>query len=148
LRLVPSKTGKADLQIELVTADGIHIASAGTHVDIMTDSKPTLVSRPDETARIADLLAHAHKMVEVGYIAGARAYFRRAAEAGSADAALALGDTYDPAFLDSIRAHGTTPDLEQARTWYERARDLGSEEAKAKLGRFTKEEYQPVQSHP
>ena len=38
--------------------------------------------------------------------------------------------------------------LAQARTWYERARNLGSEEAKAKLGRFPKEEYQPVQSHP
>ncbi|MGH9550739.1 MAG: hypothetical protein ACRD3W_15265, partial [Terriglobales bacterium] len=148
LRLIPSRTGKADLQLELVTADGVHIASAATHVDIMPDSKPRLVSRPDEAARVGDLLAHAHKMVEVGYIAGARAYFRRAAEAGSADAALALGDTYDPAFLESIRAQGTQPDLEQARTWYERARDLGSEEAKAKLGRFPKEEYQPVQSYP
>ena len=148
LRLIPSKTGNADLQIDLVTAEGVNIASAATHVDIMTDPKPTLVSRPDETARVDDLLAHARKMVEVGYIAGARGYYRRAAEAGSADAALALGDTYDPAFLDSIRAHGIKPDLAQARTWYERARNLGSEEAKAKLGRFPKEEYQPVQSHP
>jgi len=95
-----------------------------------------LVSRPEESGRIDELLAHGHKMVEVGYLAGARAYFRRAAEAGSADAALALGETYDQNFIDSIGAHGIKPDLAQAQTWYERARELGSEEANAKLGRI------------
>jgi hypothetical protein len=135
LSLIPSKSGKADLHIELVTADGVTIASASSHVDIMTDPKSTLVLRPEESGRIDELLAHGHKMVEVGYLAGARAYFRRAAEAGSADAALALGETYDQDFIDSIGAHGIKADLAQARAWYERAQELGSQEAKAKLGR-------------
>jgi hypothetical protein len=135
LRLVPSKTGSSDLHIQLLTADGVSIASVFTHVDVTTDPKSTLVSRPEESGRIDELLAHGHKMVEVGYLAGARAYFRRAAEAGSADAALALGETYDQEFIDSIGAHGIKPDLAQARTWYERAQELGSKEAKAKLGR-------------
>jgi hypothetical protein len=136
LSLLPSKTGRADLHIELLTADGVSIASASTHVDITTDPRSTLVTRPEESGRIDELLAHGHKMVQVGYLAGARAYFRRAAEAGSADAALALGETYDQDFIDSIGAHGIKPDLMQARTWYERARELGSQEAKVKLGRL------------
>jgi TPR repeat protein len=107
-----------------------------------------LVTRPEESGRIDELLAHGHKMVEVGYLAGARAYFRRAAEAGSADAALALGETYDQNFIDSIGARGIKPDLTQARTWYERARELGSQEAKAKLGRLENDaELKPVKSY-
>ena len=136
LRLIPSQAGSSDLHIQLLTADGVSIASASTHVDVTADHKSTLVSRPEEGGRIDELLAHGHKMVEVGYLAGARAYFRRAAEAGSADAALALGETYDQNFIDSIGAHGIKPDLAQARTWYERARELGSEEANAKPGRI------------
>jgi hypothetical protein len=135
LRLLPAKLGKVDLQIELLTADGVSVASASTHVDIMTDPKLTMVLRPEESGRIDELLAHGHKMVEVGYLAGARAYFQRAAEAGSADAALALGETYDQDFIDSIGAHGIKPDRAQARAWYERAQDLGSQEAKTKLRR-------------
>jgi len=148
LRLIPAKAGRSDLHIELRTADGVSIASASTHVDITTNPRATLVTRPEESGRIDELLAHGHKMVEVGYLAGARAYFRRAAEAGSADAALALGETYDQNFIDSIGAHGIKPDLTQARTWYERARELGSQEAKAKLGRLENDaELKPVKSY-
>jgi hypothetical protein len=151
LRLLPSKTGKADLHVELLTANGVNIASASTRVDITTDPNSTLVLRPEESDRIDDLLAHGHKMVEVGYLAGARAYFRRAAEAGSADAALALGDTYDPVFIDSIGAHGIKADLAQARTWYERARELGSEDAKGKLEQLKNAadaQFKSGESHP
>ena len=148
LRLIPAKAGRSDLHIELLTANGVSIASASTHVDITNNPRATLVTRPEESGRIDELLAHGHKMVEVGYLAGARAYFRRAAEAGSADAALALGETYDQNFIDSIGAHGIKPDLTQARTWYERARELGSQEAKAKLGRLENDaELKPVKSY-
>ena len=148
LRLIPANAGRSDLHIELLTANGVSIASASTQVDITTNPRATLVTRPEESGRIDELLAHGHKMVEVGYLAGARAYFRRAAEAGSADAALALGETYDQNFIDSIGAHGIKPDLTQARTWYERARELGSQEAKAKLGRLENDaELKPVKSY-
>jgi hypothetical protein len=133
LRLPKTVTGQTDLRIELVTADGAIIASAFTHVNVATDPNLLLVLRREDSDRINDLMVHGRKMVEVGYLAGARAYFRRAAEAGSGDAALALGDTYDPAFIDNIGAHGIKADVAQARAWYERARELGSEEAKARL---------------
>jgi hypothetical protein len=146
LRVRLPKTGETDLSIELVTADGDIIASAFTHVNVATDPNSTPVLRPEESVRINDLMEHGHKMVGVGYLAGARAYFRRAAEAGSPDAALALGDTYDQVFIDSIGAHGIKADVAQARTWYERARELGSEDAKAKLERLKNADDAPLTS--
>lgn len=136
LRLRLPNIGQTDLRIDLLAADGEIIASAFTHVNITNDPNAAFLLRPEERDRISDLMIHGHKMVEVGYLAGARAYFRRAAEAGSGDAAVALGDTYDPAFIESIGAHGIKADVAQARTWYERARELGSEAAKAKLERL------------
>jgi TPR repeat protein len=138
LRLRLPKAGQTDLRIELVAADGDIMASAFTHLNVATEPHSALVLRPEESDRINDLMVHGQKMIEVGYLAGARAYFKRAAEAGSAAAALALGDTYDRVLIDSIGAHGIKADLAQARTWYERARELGSEEAKAKLERLKK----------
>ncbi len=72
-------------------------------------------------------------MVDVGYFAGARAYFKRAAEAGSGQAALLLGATYDQAFIDKIGAQGIKADPKEASAWYERAKQLGVEDGDAKL---------------
>ena len=72
-------------------------------------------------------------MIDVGYFAGARAYFRRAAEAGSGEAALMLAATYDQEYIDKIGAHGIKADPNEARIWYERAKQLGVEGAEAKL---------------
>ena len=85
-------------------------------------------------------------MIDVGYFAGARAYFRRAAEAGSGEAALQLGATYDPEFIDRIGAHGIKADLNEARAWYERAKQLGVESAEEKL-RALKEDG-PIATNP
>jgi TPR repeat protein len=64
---------------------------------------------------------------------GARALYERAAELGSAPAALALGTTYDPNRLWSLGALGLAGNKERARHWYRRASELGSAEAKARL---------------
>jgi hypothetical protein len=54
-------------------------------------------------------------------------------EAGSGEAALELGATYDPDFIDRIGAQGIKADPAEARVWYERAKQLGVEGAEAKL---------------
>jgi hypothetical protein len=46
---------------------------------------------------------------------------------------LALGSTYDPVILRELKAVGFAPDLEIARSWYEKARELGSEEAQRRI---------------
>jgi hypothetical protein len=141
----PNASGERALAVELVAADGRTIASAATKLEIAPDPKAALVLRPDDAARIGELIAHGNKMVEVGYVAGARSYFKRAAEAGSADAALALGTTYDPGFLAEIGARGIKPEPDEARSWYERAKLLGHKDADSRLVTLAAEEAAPPQ---
>ncbi|MGH6833271.1 MAG: hypothetical protein ACRECM_09650, partial [Methyloceanibacter sp.] len=133
LKLPKTASSGADLRVELMAADGTILASASTRIDIAPDPRAALILRADESGRVADLIVHGHKMIDVGYFAGARAYFRRAAEAGSGEAALLLAATYDQEFIDKIGAHGIKADPKEARAWYERAKQLGVEGAEEKL---------------
>jgi hypothetical protein len=133
LKLPKTASGTSDMRVELMAADGTVLASAATRLDIAPDPKASLILRADESGRVQDLIAHGQKMIDVGYFAGARAYFRRAAEAGSGDAALMLAATYDQDYIEGIGAHGIKPDPNEARFWYERAKQLGVEDADAKL---------------
>jgi hypothetical protein len=134
LALPANAAGSSKLGVQLLAADGRIIASAETLLQVGADPKAAgVVHRPEDTAPIADLMAHGNKMVDVGYFPGARAYFQRAAEAGSGEAALALGETYDPSFIARIGAQGIRPEPDQAVVWYERAREMGAAGAEAKL---------------
>ena len=144
MTLPTTAAGQRSLGVDVVAADGTMMASASTRLAIAPDPKAALVTRPDDTARIDELMAHGRKMVDVGYFPGARAYFQRAAEAGSAEAALSVGKTYDPSFIKQIGAQGIKPDVRQARIWYERAKALGNKDADAQLDRLPKTEALPA----
>lgn len=140
LKLPASASGRRALSVNVVAADGRMIASSSTRLDVAPDPKTALILRPEDTARIDELIAHGRKMVDVGYFPGARAYFQRAAEAGSAEAAFSVGLSYDPSFIAEIGAQGIQPDVKQARIWYERAKALGNKDADAKLLALSKAE--------
>jgi Bacterial SH3 domain len=125
LRLPKDQTGTSDLRVELVAADGAVLARTATRLDVAPPPTAGLVVRSGEADRVEDLMAHGQKMIDVGYFAGARAYYQRAAEAGSGEAALAVGATYDPDFVAALAAQGIKPDPEAAETWYSRAAALG-----------------------
>ena len=86
-------------------------------------------------------------MMEAGNIPSARLVLREAAEADNATAALELGATYDPTFLQQLKTVRQTEsrgvesvpamthmgDVRMARLWYEKAKDLGSTEAAVRL---------------
>jgi TPR repeat protein len=133
LTLPKTATGQRALSIELIAADGTTIATAATRLDVATKLRGATVLRPAEAEHIDNLISHGQRMVDLGYFAGARAFFKRAAEAGSGEAALALGTTYDPALIAEIGAQGIEPEPREARIWYERAKDLGAQDAEAKL---------------
>jgi hypothetical protein len=65
----------------------------------------------------------------------ARLLLRRAAEAGSAAAALSLGETFDPLVIQRVGAVGVQSDAATAREWYQRAAQLGSDAASQHLAR-------------
>jgi PAS domain-containing protein len=56
-----------------------------------------------------------------------------AADAGEAQAALLLAGTYDPIALQKLGLQGPKVDIEKARTWYQRAQELGSAAAPGRL---------------
>jgi hypothetical protein len=82
---------------------------------------------------IAMLLKRGKDAFSTGDLAAARLLLRRAAEAGSAEAALALGATFDPLVIRRLGAIGAAPDAAQARQWYQKAVALGSPTASQPL---------------
>jgi hypothetical protein len=93
-------------------------------------SAPAPELSPDE---LATLLKRGQQLAASGDMAAARLTLRRAAEAHDAQAALALGATYDPVVLASLGILGVTPDVAMARSWYEKAKTYGSAEAPRRL---------------
>ncbi len=129
LNLPADAAGDAVVKVELCSEAGEVLAETSLPLHV----EPAPVLSPDYVSRIAGLMEHGQKMIDVGYISGARAYYIRAAEAGSAAGAMAAAATFDPAALDALQAHGVQSDVSQARRWYERARELGAKDADARL---------------
>ena len=91
---------------------------------------PTAPSEPRLTAaETAALLSRGDSLFSVGDVASARLYYERAADAGNGDAALRLGETYDPTFLERAKLRAIKGDLKTAAFWYLRAKELGVAEA-------------------
>jgi hypothetical protein len=84
-------------------------------------------------ADISLLLTRGDKSFSSGDLASARLYYGRAANAGDGQAALRLGETFDPAFLEQAHLRGARGDLTAALSWYRRARDMGVGEAEVLL---------------
>jgi TPR repeat protein len=99
-------------------------------------SKAVVAAQPLDQQAIANLIKRGEDFVKKGDIASARIALRRAADAGNAQASLALGRTFDPAFLSEQGVLGFGADVTQARAWYEKAIQLGSAEASRRLARL------------
>jgi TPR repeat protein len=84
---------------------------------------------PLPAEQITALLARGGAFVRTRDIASARLLYERAADAGNGRAALRMGESFDPAFLDSIGIHRMLGDRQLALSWYRRASDLGDTEA-------------------
>jgi hypothetical protein len=100
---------------------------------------PVVVAPPrpqldqDELGR---LIKKGQQLLSSGDIAPARLLLQRAALSGSAEAALILGGTYDPAVLREIGVLGFAPNPAKAREWYQKALELGATEASRRLDRL------------
>ena len=94
-------------------------------------AKPASSGPP--AAEIAALLARGDALIAKGDVASARLFYERAAEAGDGQAALRLGESYDPAFLAQAHLSGVRGDAAVAARWYRRARELGVAEAETLL---------------
>jgi hypothetical protein len=99
-------------------------------------------SPPDQPLSSTDvsmLLTRGDSMFGVGDIASARHFYERAADAGNGQAALRLGESYDPSFLDQAHLRAVRGDFSAAVFWYRRARELGVRDAEILLKRIPSE---------
>ena len=94
---------------------------------------PPPAQRKLDQEEIAVLLKRGKDLIANGDLAAARLVLQRAADANDAEAALALGATYDPLVLRALKVYGFKADPVMARVWYEKARELGSAAAPRRL---------------
>jgi hypothetical protein len=86
-----------------------------------------------ERGEIAALYERGEQLIAQGEIAAARLVFARAAGAGDARSALALGASYDPNVLRKLGVIGVRGDAALAREWYAKASGFGSREAAQRI---------------
>ena len=153
-------TGRAELNISLVTEDGALLAAGAgrswsssprqslrRHHRPRQPAEPPKAQPPPAAARTHPVsrgprggasgsIARGEREIEQGNVAVARQFFLRAAQLGLARGALLLAATYDPRELARWGVQGVQPNLAEARKWYERARELGAPEAEERLARL------------
>jgi TPR repeat protein len=79
------------------------------------------------------LVKRGEEFLMAGDFAAARLMLQRAAEAGDPHASLVLGATYDPIEVKHLGVRGIVASVATARTWYEKAEQFGSAEARRRL---------------
>lgn len=94
--------------------------------------EPLRVQPQLDRETIAVMVKRGSDLMASGDFAAARVVLQRAAEAGDAEAALALAKTYDPVILRKLKVYGFAPDPAKARDWYDRAKRFGSAAAPEK----------------
>lgn len=144
----PSAQARTDLAVPATTRAPLDPASGhasaqlvpaavqgGVSAALAPASQPSSAAVPGgnppapDVGEVAMLLSRGKDFLSAGDLSSAQLLFRRAAEAGSAEAALALASTYDPRYLAAHNVVGVPGDEVKARTWYQRAAALGSPQA-------------------
>jgi hypothetical protein len=137
--------GVIDASINLRSANDQLIDSQVVRLEWIRKKEPPVpqpaASNPPTTfpldpQEVGTLLKRGEDFLAHGDIASARPLLKRAASGGNAQAALEVAMSFDPAFLAQKGVLGLTPDVAQAREWYERASKLGSTEARRHLERL------------
>ncbi len=146
----PSVQVSTETPKEMPTRDEIALAIRAAHQSLAPAEvrQPVAVApaAPPEPAappvrrlgadELATLMTRAKGLLATGDIPPARLLLERAAEAQEASAALMLAQTYDPAVLGAQDTRNINTDPALARTWYERAAQLGSPDAQRRLSQL------------
>lgn len=114
---------------------------AASHASVASEAAsfapvPSLPDRAPDPAAAAlaeMMIRRGDALLQRGDVSAARLLYDRAASAGSARAATAMGRTFDATVLAGIGAVGLGPDPAMAALWYRRGLDLGDEEARTWL---------------
>jgi hypothetical protein len=97
------------------------------------EAAPAVTPTPQDRSAGKRLREAGDLRITEGDIASARLFYERAANAGDARAALDLGHSFNPAFLERLGVLGMRGDAAAAARWYRRARLLGDPDAENAL---------------
>ena len=97
---------------------------------VISPPPPAFTSGPARRAaprpEVEDLIREGNKRMREGDIIEARQFYQRAVAFGDAEAALAMGRSYDPIYFARIEKKNSDPDAAKAFDWYKRAMDAGA----------------------
>ena len=93
-------------------------------------------TKPPAPEVLTTFLRRGEALLALDDLSGARLFFQRGAQAGSAPAMTALGRSYDPALLAAGGNQASQGDLAAAAFWYRQAIALGDDEARRLLARL------------
>jgi hypothetical protein len=100
-----------------------------TRVAVLPDEAPL----PETDFLTQMLIRDGNKKMREGDIAAARRLYEQAAASGNAEAALAMGRSYDPTYFEKLNVKTGKPDPATAFEWYKKALDGGLVTAKVKI---------------
>jgi hypothetical protein len=118
--------------IKVTIATGALPATAAAR-ESAPEPGPTTPTATQRDANEGMLMARAADRFKAGDVSGARVIFEYLAARGNPAAAIAMGETYDPVILSKLFIKGLEADAAKAQLWYEKADELGSDEARARL---------------
>ena len=129
----PTSTAKLDAAQGLAkpetTKDAASAPEPSAPAASSSGAKPVASEPRLSAAETEALLSRGDAAFSVGDVATARLFYERAADAGSGGAALRLGESYDPNFLERAKLRAIKGDSKAAAIWYRRAKELGVAEA-------------------
>lgn len=111
------------------TAGAPTLAKADTQAVPAPPSAATAPPGPD----VAVLLERGDRFLDLGDVASARLFYRRAADGGSAKGAMLMGMTFDPVYFAQAGIRGTHPSAPDAAQWYGRAMEMGMGPAQGRM---------------
>jgi hypothetical protein len=116
------------------------ILRAGAPLQAQADAAeprgPAPAVTPQDRDRAQRMMKKGDAQLDEGNVSAARLLYERAADAGLAQAAMALAATFDAAEFARLKLRGIDADPKEARRWYERARQLGAADADERLRRI------------
>lgn len=124
----PDPASQESLTQEPITQDPTSREATGPEI-----VSPEVTNREVASEELADLVARGDALLDLGDLAAARLFYRRAAGQGSAEGAMRMGMTFDPLYFAQTGVHGTQPRSEEALEWYRKAVAMGSRPAEGRL---------------
>ena len=111
---------------------------ASTHATVAPTAagSPQLGAATLLPAETGALMARSDALLATGDIAAARLFYQRAAEQGLAAAATALGQTFDPLYLEQAHVRGIHGEPAIAAGWYRKASAAGDRQGEIRLARL------------